>query len=143
MSKKRTIKGKSKTEFMLDCFAKAREINPGWTKEIFHFNGAYDEETLTSLMWKNSSDVHGLQLSITGDLFFKQALKLDPYEIQIDSITGMRVVQMSKNLPWPYTVSLLRPPGNGYTVTLYSEEVAVWAALYGNDIDKLMEAYSR
>ena len=46
MSKVRTIGGKTKLQFMTDCFIKATEINPGWNRRIFHFD-LDDEDSAT------------------------------------------------------------------------------------------------
>jgi hypothetical protein len=135
--KERKIKGLTKAEFIETCIAKANEINPNWEREIFQV-----ENFVPKVIWQSASPTSGLALSGIGAKFFNDALKLKPYFLDTKYLTSREIIKLAAIMPWPYAMATF--PGVLTTrIAIYSAEVAVWAALYDNDLDKLLEAYSR
>jgi len=133
----RTIQGLTKEEFTQKCIDKADEINPKWEREVFHvttFN--------PKLIWASPAPTSGLALSSIGTKFFNEALLLTPYHMEVDKLPNRLIIRLATNMPWPYTMA--RFPGMVATrIGIYSSEVAVWAALHDNDLERLLEGYSR
>ncbi len=121
----------TKAEFSQECMLKADEINPTWVFDVFKWDD-FDPDG----MWTSADPTHGFSLSFTGKKFFDKALLLTPYNIETMVLYNRDLVSLFKHMPWPYTVDVK-------TVGIYSSEVAVWAALYDNDLDELLKAYSR
>lgn len=133
----RKIKGLSKAEFLTKCIDIANEINPNWEQDIFKL-----DNLAPKLIWNSASDSHGFALSTVGAKFFEQALQLTPYYIEVKLLYSKDLINLNKRMPWPYVAG--RFEGSLFTkIGIYSSEVAVWAALYDNDLEKLLEAYSR
>ncbi len=133
----RTIKGMSKKQFLAKCIILADELNSNWEQEFFNV----DNFVPTSI-WNSPSEIHGFALSFIGGKFFEQALQLTPYYIKTDLLYSKDLLDLNKRMPWPYTAGKFE--GSLTTkVGIYSSEVAVWAALYDNDLELLLEAYSR
>ena len=127
----RKINGITKAEFEKECISKADEINPGWLHDIFKW-----DDFNPGVMWTSAAPTHGFALSFTGKKFFDKALQLTPYYIETMVLYNKDLVDLYRYMPWPYTV-------DNRTVGIYSSEVAVWAALYDNDLDELLKAFSR
>ena len=133
----RLIKGLTKDEFMTKCLEIADDINPTWERDIFKL-----DNLAPNLVWKSSSDQHGFSLSFVGGKFFEEALQLTPYYLNVEFLHSKDLLDLNKRMPWPYTVN--RYDGSLITrIGIYSAEVAVWAALYDNDLNALIEAYAR
>jgi hypothetical protein len=114
----------------------ANEINPNWEREIFNC-----DNFVPSVVWNSSNDTHGFALSFVGGKFFEQALQLTPYYLEVQFLYSKDLINLNKRMPWPYTAG--RFEGSLVTkIGIYSEAVAVWAALYDNDLNALLEAYS-
>ena len=132
----RRIKGLSKAQFLERCMTIANEINPNWEREIFNC-----DNFVPSVVWNSSNDTHGFALSFVGGKFFEQALQLTPYYLEVQFLYSKDLINLNKRMPWPYTAG--RFEGSLVTkIGIYSEAVAVWAALYDNDLNALLEAYS-
>lgn len=127
----RKINGMTKAEFTAECIAKADKINPTWSRDIFTCDD-FD----STLMWISADPTHGFSLSFAGKKFFDEVLQLTPYYIKTVLLYNKDLVDLNKHMPWPYTVDFK-------TIGIYSSEVAVWAALYNNDLNALLKAYSR
>ncbi len=142
----RTINGILKAEFTDRCFAKATEIDPEWPRKLYGRDEVKPEE-----LWLAPSPSMGFSLTSIGNVFFEKALQLSPYIIDSNvRMTSDTIVKLDKLMPWPYYVGQMggmrytgMVPSPNIRFSLYSSEVAVWAALYDNDILKLLEAYGR
>jgi len=133
----RKIKGLSKAEFLEKCIAIADELNPNWEREIFNC-----DNFVPNVVWNSANDNHGFALSFVGGKFFEQALQLTPYYLEVQFLYSKDLINLNKRMPWPYTAG--RFEGSLVTkIGIYSSEVAVWAALYDNDLEQLLQAYSR
>ena len=133
----RTIKGMPKAQFLSECIEIANKINPTWEQDVFS-----TDNFIPSVIWTSSCDSNGFALSAVGARFFQECLKLTPYTIEVRFLYSGDILKLSKRMPWPYTAG--RFEGSLMTkVGIYSQEVAVWAALYDNDLDALLEAYSQ
>jgi hypothetical protein len=133
----RTIKGMPKAQFLNECIKLADEINPSWEHDVFA-----TDNFVPSVIWTSSCDSNGFALSTVGARFFQECLQLTPYFIECRFLYSGDIIKLSKRMPWPYTAGRF----NGSLMTkigIYSQEVAVWAALYDNDLEALLEAYSR
>ena len=133
----RTVQGLTKAEFVQECMKQADQINPNWEKEIFGV-----ETFNPKLIWASSTPTAGLALSGVGVRFFNEALQLEPYILETKFMPSKTIIKLASTMPWPYATA--RFPGHVATnIAIYSSEVAVWAALYDNDLEQLLEAYSR
>ena len=132
----RKIKGLTKAEFLEKCMEKANELNPNWESDIFNC-----DNFVPSVIWNSANDAHGFALSFVGAKFFERALQLTPYYMEVRFLYSRDLLDLNKRMPWPYSAGRFE----GALITkigIYSQEVAVWAALYDNDLDALIEAYS-
>lgn len=131
------IQGLTKAQFTEKCIEEANVINPNWEREVFGV------ETFNSKqIWASPSSTSGLALSSIGTRFFNECLGLKPYVLETKNMPSRTIIQLASTMPWPYTMAKF--PGMVATkVGIYSSEVAVWAALYDNDLEQLIEAYSR
>ena len=133
----RKIQGLTKAEFLDMCLAKADELNPNWEQDYFHVNNF-----VPKTIWVNSGESSGFALTPIGGRFFECALQLEPYYIETHFMYSKDHITLSRRMPWPYTAG--RFDGSLITkIGIFSREVAVWAALYDNDLEKLLQAYSR
>jgi hypothetical protein len=133
----RKIHGLTKEEFTAKCMDQATAINPNWERDIFNV-----ETFVPKMIWASASPTSGLALSSTGTKFFNEALGLQPYLLETKHMPSKTIIKLASAMPWPYTMA--RFPGMVATrIGIYSSEVAVWAALYDNDLEQLLEAYSR
>lgn len=133
----RKIHGLTKAEFLETCIAKADELNPNWQREIFKV-----ENFISKIIWQSSTPTTGFALSAVGSKFFNEALQLKPYYLDTKRLSSRSIIKLATTMPWPYAIATF--PGVLTTrIAIYSSEVAVWAALYANDLDQLLEAYSR
>ena len=134
---KRTIKGLSKEQFVEECITIAALKNPGWERDIFNV-----DNFIPRLIWNTPAEDKGFALSTIGASFFENALGLTPYYLEVRFLYSKDLLELAKRMPWPYSSG--RFEGSLITkVGIYSSEVAVWAALYDNDLNALLEAYSR
>jgi len=141
----RYIDGMTKHDFITSCFAKASEINSDWEQEVFSMPMGTAKDSLDSLVWKSSADTYGLQLSVSGSLFFSSALQLTPYQIEVNSrdMSNKIMLGLSKYMPWPYAITYsTRNMESKYIISMYSSEVAVWAAMFDNNIERILESYN-
>ena len=119
-------------------YEQAFDRNPNWQETIFK-NGNVDKQSI----WSAPGPKFGLNLSEVGLVFFQKALQIIPYNIKSNiRLTNHNIIRMNKLMPWPYYMAR----GAGFShilISIYSSEVSIWAALYDNDIEKLLEAYSR
>jgi len=127
----------TKKKFLEECIIIADKLNPTWEQDFFHVNNF-----VPATIWNSVSNTHGFALSPLGGRFFEQALQLTPYYIKTDLLYSKDLVNLNKRMPWPYTVGKFDGSLNT-KIGIYSAEVAVWAALYNNDLELLLEAYSR
>jgi len=141
----RRISGLSKSQFITECIKQADIIGSYWRRNIFSVYGYSEDETtdaVSSLVWTAQSSFAGFALSGHGVKFFESGLNLIPYYINSKPLTSRGIVHLDKLMPWPYATSKL--PGTAMMrIAIYSSEVAVWAALYNNNLDKLLNAYAR
>ena len=130
----RKIKGLTKAEFLEKAIKIADDLNPNWERDIFNC-----DNFVPSVVWNSANDTHGFALSFVGGKFFEQALQLTPYYLETRFLYSRDLLDLNKRMPWPYSAS--RFEGSLITkIGIYSQEVAVWAALYDNDLDALIEA---
>lgn len=127
----------TKAEFADKCMIIAEELNPNWKQDIFQC-----DIFVPKIIWNSATAVHGLALSIAGGKFFEQALQLTPYYIKTRLLHSKELIDLNKVMPWPYTVTRVEQEF-AVMVGIYSSEVAVWAALYDNDLEELLTAYAR
>ena len=133
----RKIQGMTKEQFLEKCLTIADQLNPTWEQDYFNV-----DNFVPATIWNSSSGIHGFALSFIGGKFFEQALQLTPYFLEVRLLYNKDLLNLNKRMPWPYTAG--RFEGSLTTkIGIYSSEVAVWAALYDNDLDLLLEAYSR
>ena len=133
----RKIKGMTKDIFLKECISIANRLNPTWEQDYFHV----DNFVPTSI-WNAVSNTRGFALSFIGGQFFEKALQLTPYYIKTDLLYSKDLINLNKRMPWPYIAGKYEGTLNT-RIGIYSSEVAVWAALYNNDLERLLEAYSR
>ena len=132
----RTIKGMSKAQFLDECIEIANDINPNWQRDVFNM-----DNFIPNVIWTAPGDRNGFALSAIGARFFQQCLHLTPYTVEVKFLYSGDIIRLSKRMPWPYTAG--RFEGSLMTkVGIYSQEVAVWAALYDNDLNALLDAYN-
>lgn len=133
----RYLNGMTKAQFLEQCIEIADGLNPNWQQDIFHL-----DNFVPSIVWNTACDSRGFALSAIGGKFFEEALQLTPYYIECKFMYSGDILRLSKLMPWPYTSS--KYEGSLITrIGIYSSEVAVWAALYDNDLELLLKAYSR
>jgi len=141
----RRISGLSKSQFITECIKQADLNNPSWRQDIFSVYRHSEDETtdaVSSLIWTAQSAFAGFALSRIGVKFFESGLNLIPYYINSEPLTSRGIVDLDKLMPWPYATAAF-PGMTKMRIAIYSSEVAVWAALYDNDLDKLLDAYAR
>jgi len=132
----RTIRGMPKAQFLAECIKLADELHPNWQRDIFQM-----ANFIPSVIWTAANDSNGFALSTIGARFFQECLNITPYYIECRFLYSGDIIKLSKRMPWPYTAG--RFEGSLMTkVGIYSQEVAVWAALYDNDLEALLDAYS-
>jgi hypothetical protein len=132
---RRRIGSLSKEQFLDACIEKATAINSNWQQD------SCKVKTVTSRhIWMSAAEDQGFALRPIGTLFFKDALQITPYYIAAQHITSQKIVTLNNVMPWPYSIEHNAAVQN---ICIFSSEVAVWAALYGNSLDALLEAYSR
>lgn len=92
------------------------------------------------LWWISPFSPIGFRLSIAGNKFLSQELKLKKYSFAIkeDTTKSLKLyLRMNKFLSAPYYLQ-----GNN-TIIFYGEKDAIQAALMGGDIAQWMENYTR
>lgn len=133
----RKVQGLTKAQFTEKCIEQANKINPNWERDVFKVENFNPKQ-----IWASASSTSGLALSSIGTKFFNEALNLKPYTLEAKHMNSRTIIKLASTMPWPYTMA--RFPGMVETkIGIYSSEVAVWAALYDNDLQQLLEAYSR
>lgn len=129
------INGLTKEKFAAFCYEKADELRPGWRKEVFFT----DDEIPTEWIWKAPREDHGFALSALGINLLEKCLGMEPYIIETDrSLSSELILDLAHYMPWPYYIVPNLP---GSKLHIYSREVAVWAALQNNDIEKIIHMY--
>jgi len=133
----RTIKGLTKKEFIESCYELATKENPNWMMDDFKTD-RFDD----SWVWVTKASNSGFAVSKTGMRFLTKSLKIKPYIIEANPyrMLGSTIVKLDRYMPWPYR---MEHTVSGVIFYLFSSEVAVWAAMYDNDINKLLDIYEQ
>lgn len=129
------INGMTKSEFAEYLIGEADKINSKWQEERFFTNKEIESEWI----WRSVGDQYGFALSALGINLFEKVLGITPYILEGDTnFNGDLVVRLDKYMPYPYyyTANLQGP-----LLFIYSSEVTIMAALYNNDLNKLLDMY--